>query len=285
MNIGVVCKPNLSNLNEIKKVIDKYFSDKNCKFIFDNNYSIAKDELILPLKELVKLSDLILAFGGDGTLLHIAEEVALNNKPVIGFNLGNLGFLTEAPLSDFNVILDNFFKDNLRSDKRNLMTASLMVENKNEIKRNFLNDIVINKGALSKIINLDLHIDDKLVSQIRADGIIISSPTGSTAYSLSAGGPIVVPNLPLMVITPICPHTLSNRPLVISDNCEVTVTLESNNPVYATFDGSNSEELAGKFEVRIIKSNLDFNLLRMKNNAYFSVLKNKLMWSNTYESK
>ena len=284
MNIGVVCKPNLPNIDEIDKVLLEYFKNKDCKILHDKNYYIKPEETLLELKELATKSDLILAFGGDGTLLHIAEEAALQKKPVIGFNLGNLGFLTEAPLSNFQTILDNYFKNNLRSDLRNLINAHLIKENKQEVKQNFLNDIVINKGALSKIIDLNVFIDDKLVSQVRADGIIISSPTGSTAYSLSAGGPIVAPNLPLIIITPICPHTLTNRPLVISDKSKVSVSVDSSKPIYVSFDGSNSEELDGKFIINIEKSNLNFNLLRMKKNEYFSVLKNKLMWSNSYET-
>ena len=283
MNIGVVCKPNLPNIDEIDKVLLEYFKNKDCKILHDKNYYIKPEETLVELKELAIKSDLILAFGGDGTLLHIAEEAALQKKPVIGFNLGNLGFLTEAPLSNFQTILDNYFKNNLRSDLRNLINAHLVKENKQEVKQNFLNDIVINKGALSKIIDLNVFIDDKLVSQVRADGIIISSPTGSTAYSLSAGGPIVAPNLPLIIITPICPHTLTNRPLVISDKSKVSVSVDSSKPIYVSFDGSNSEELDGKFIINIEKSNLNFNLLRMKKNEYFSVLKNKLMWSNSYE--
>ena len=283
MNIGVVCKPNLPNIDEIDKVLLEYFKNKDCKILHDKNYYIKPEETLVELKELAIKSDLILAFGGDGTLLHIAEEAALQKKPVIGFNLGNLGFLTEAPLSNFQTILDNYFKNNLRSDLRNLINAHLIKENKQEVKQNFLNDIVINKGALSKIIDLNVFIVDKLVSQVRADGIIISSPTGSTAYSLSAGGPIVAPNLPLIIITPICPHTLTNRPLVISDKSKVSVSVDSSKPIYVSFDGSNSEELDGKFIINIEKSNLNFNLLRMKKNEYFSVLKNKLMWSNSYE--
>tara|TARA_Y100000817_G_scaffold283786_1_gene249908 strand:- start:129 stop:986 length:858 start_codon:yes stop_codon:yes gene_type:complete len=285
MNIGVVCKPNLPNIDEIDKVLSKYFRGKDCKILYDKNFYIKPKDRLVELEELAIKSDLILAFGGDGTLLHIAEEAALQKKPVIGFNLGNLGFLTEAPLSNFQTILDNYFNNNLRSDLRNLINAHLIKENKDEVKQNFLNDIVINKGALSKIIDLNVYIDDKLVSQVRADGIIISSPTGSTAYSLSAGGPIVAPNLPLIIITPICPHTLTNRPLVISDKSKVSVSVDSLNPIYVSFDGSKSEELKGKFVINIEKSNLNFNLLRMKKNEYFSVLKNKLMWSNSYESK
>ena len=239
MNIGVVCKPNLLNIDQIEEVLSEYFKNKDCKIFYDKNYYIKPKDTLVELKELASKSDLILAFGGDGTLLHIAEEAALQKKPVIGFNLGNLGFLTEGPLSNFQTILDNYFKNNLRSDLRNLINAHLIKENKDEVKQNFLNDIVISKGALSKIIDLNVFIDDKLVSQVRADGIIISSPTGSTAYSLSAGGPIVAPNLPLIIITPICPHTLTNRPLVISDKSKVSVSVDSSNPIYVSFDGSN----------------------------------------------
>ena len=153
-------------------------------------------------------------------------------------------------------------------------------------KTSFLNDVVINKGALAKIINLDLFIDKSLVSNMRADGIILSSPTGSTAYSMSAGGPIVTPSLPLVIVTPICPHTLSNRPLVISNKSVINVRIEPlNSPVFTTFDGNLSMEMEAGVELEISKSPLKLKLLRSKKTEYFNVLKDKLMWSKNYGRK
>jgi len=284
MIVGVVCKPELKNLNKIHKLITEYFKDKNCKIIYDKNFKIKKNKFTSQIN-LIKSSNIVLAFGGDGTLLHIAKDAAKFQKPVIGFNVGNLGFLTEAPLSKFKTVMNKYFKDDLRSDKRNLLVANLESKEKKVKNKSFLNDLVINKGALSKIIDLNVFVDGKPVSQIRADGLILSTPTGSTAYSLSAGGPIVVPSLPLMIITPICPHTLSNRPLVISEKCEVSIRVNSDNHVFASFDGANNEKLNGKTTISVKKSSLTLNLLRMKNTEYFSVLKDKLMWSNLYEHK
>ena len=224
--------------------------------------------------------------GGDGTLLHIAEAAAKNKKPVIGINLGNLGFLTEAPISKLKNLLEEFYDDNLVVDTRELLQAKIVKNGKQILKTSFLNDVVINKGALAKIINLDLFIDKALVSNIRADGIIFSSPTGSTAYSMSAGGPIVTPNLPLVIVTPICPHTLSNRPLVVSNQSIIRVKINSlNSPVFTTFDGDDSMEMGEGFELEISKSTLKLKLLRSRKTEYFNVLKDKLMWSNNYGRK
>jgi len=224
--------------------------------------------------------------GGDGTLLRIAEDAAKNKKPVIGINLGNLGFLTEAPISKLENLLDDFFENNLVLDTRELLQAKIIKSNKLLFKTSFLNDVVINKGALAKIINLDLFIDKSLVSNMRADGIILSSPTGSTAYSMSAGGPIVTPSLPLVIVTPICPHTLSNRPLVISNKSVINVRIEPlNSPVFTTFDGNLSMEMEAGVELEISKSPLKLKLLRSKKTEYFNVLKDKLMWSKNYGRK
>ena len=230
--------------------------------------------------------DVLIVLGGDGTLLHIAEAAAKNKKPVLGINLGNLGFLTEAPINKLEHLLEEFFDKNLIVDTRELLQAKIIKDKKAILKTSFLNDVVINKGALAKIINLDLFIDKALVSNIRADGIIFSSPTGSTAYSMSAGGPIVTPSLPLVIITPICPHTLSNRPLVVSNKSAIRVKINSlNSPIFTTFDGGDSMEMEEGFELEITKSNLKLSLLRSQETQYFNVLKDKLMWSNNYGRK
>ena len=230
MIFGIIAKPNLKNFDRIKSSLTNFLKKRNSSALIESNLSNADydSKIYVTRKTLVKKSDVLVVFGGDGTLLHIAEEAAINKKPVIGINLGTLGFLTEGSISKLNSILKEFFENKLVPDKRQLLNARIYKKNKLVSKTNFLNDAVINKGALAKIINLDLFVDDILVSNLRADGIILSSPTGSTAYSLSAGGPIVIPSLPLVIITPICPHTLTNRPLVISNNSNIKIRIKTN---------------------------------------------------------
>ena len=288
MIFGIIAKPNLKNFDRIKNSLTNFLKKRNSSVLIESKLSNADydSKIYVTRKTLVKKSDVLVVFGGDGTLLHIAEEAAINKKPVIGINLGTLGFLTEGSISKLNSILQEFFEDKLVPDKRQLLNAIIYKKKKLVSKTNFLNDAVINKGALAKIINLDLFVDDILVSNLRADGIILSSPTGSTAYSLSAGGPIVIPSLPLVIITPICPHTLTNRPLVISNNSNIKIRIKTKgSPVFLTFDGNSSLEIENDYDVQVSKSPLKLTLLRSTKTKYFDILKDKLMWSNNYEGE
>ncbi|MBT3475545.1 NAD(+)/NADH kinase [bacterium] len=288
MIFGILAKPNLNNFQKVQETLGKFLRNRNSKILIEESLRQKPDSSFeyTSKKELIKESDVLIVMGGDGTLLRIAEDAAKNKKPVIGINLGNLGFLTEAPISKLENLLDDFFENNLVLDTRELLQAKIIKSNKLLFKTSFLNDVVINKGALAKIINLDLFIDKSLVSNMRADGIILSSPTGSTAYSMSAGGPIVTPSLPLVIVTPICPHTLSNRPLVISNKSVINVRIEPlNSPVFTTFDGNLSMEMEAGVELEISKSPLKLKLLRSKKTEYFNVLKDKLMWSKNYGRK
>ncbi|MEE2974986.1 MAG: NAD(+)/NADH kinase [Thermodesulfobacteriota bacterium] len=283
MIVGVIAKPDLEGFHKVIKNLEQTLKKYKAELLAEDilNEAVNLPANFVSRTELIKKSNLIIVFGGDGTLLHVAEEAAINKKPVIGINLGSLGFLTEAPYERFKVILDDFFEGKLVKDNRQLLQATLSKDNKIIRKTNFLNDVVINKGALAKIISLDLYIDKILVSNLRADGLILSSPTGSTAYSLSAGGPIVSPGLPLVIVTPICPHTLSNRPLVVSDNSAIKIKINSTNyPVFATFDGNESIEIDNISELTVLKSKHKLTLLRSPDTEYFHVLKDKLMWSN-----
>ena len=288
MIFGIIAKPNLKNFDRIKSSLTNFLKKRNSSALIESNLSNADydSKIYVTRKTLVKKSDVLVVFGGDGTLLHIAEEAAINKKPVIGINLGTLGFLTEGSISKLNSILKEFFENKLVPDKRQLLNARIYKKKKLVSKTNFLNDAVINKGALAKIINLDLFVDDILVSNLRADGIILSSPTGSTAYSLSAGGPIVIPSLPLVIITPICPHTLTNRPLVISNNSNIKIRIKTKgSPVFLTFDGNSSLEIENDYDVQVSRSPLKLTLLRSTKTKYFDILKDKLMWSNNYEGE
>ena len=288
MIFGIIAKPNLKNFDRIKSSLTNFLKKRNSSALIESNLSNADydSKIYVTRKTLVKKSDVLVVFGGDGTLLHIAEEAAINKKPVIGINLGTLGFLTEGSISKLNSILKEFFENKLVPDKRQLLNARIYKKKKLVSKTNFLNDAVINKGALAKIINLDLFVDDILVSNLRADGIILSSPTGSTAYSLSAGGPIVIPSLPLVIITPICPHTLTNRPLVISNNSNIKIRIKTKgSPVFLTFDGNSSLEIENDYDVQVSRSPMKLTLLRSSKTKYFDILKDKLMWSNNYEGE
>jgi len=276
-----MAKPDLSGFDKIIKTVER------CVKAYHKFSVMVENRNGISRKDIMSTADAIIVFGGDGTLLHIAEEAAVNKKPILGINLGTLGFLTEAPLKYLDEVLVNLIEGNLIEDNRLLLQARIYKNNKTIKKTNFLNDVVINKGTLAKIINLDLYIDKILVSNLRADGLILSSPTGSTAYSLSAGGPIVSPTLPLVIITPICPHTLSNRPLVVSHNSKIKIKIDSSTyPVFATFDGNESLEMERGFELVVSKSSHKLSLLRSPNTEYFDVLKEKLMWSNNkYDRK
>ncbi len=273
--IGVVAKPDLKGFDKIVKTVEKCVrAHYKSSVIVEGRDGVSREHIM-------SVADAVIVFGGDGTLLHVAEEAAINKKSILGINLGRLGFLTEAPLKSLEQVLQNLLQDQLVKDNRRLLQAKIFKDNKMIKKTNFLNDVVINKGTLAKIINLDLYIDELLVSNLRADGLILSSPTGSTAYSLSAGGPIVSPALPLVIITPICPHTLSNRPLVVSHDSKIKIKIDSSTyPVFATFDGNESLEMEHGFELVVSKSSHELSLLRSPNTQYFDVLKDKLMWSN-----
>ena len=288
MIFGILANPNLVNFEKVKKTLVKFLINKKSSVLIEDFFAKKGDRSVsyISRENVIRKSDVLIVLGGDGTLLHIAEAASKNKKPVIGINLGNLGFLTEAPVGELKELLEEFFQNNLVLDTRDLLQAKIFKSGKLIYKKYFLNDVVINKGALARIINLDLFVDKSLVSNIWADGIIFSSPTGSTAYSLSAGGPIVTPSLPLVIITPICPHTLANRPLVISNKSVVRVRVDSfKSPVYATFDGNASMEMESDFELEVSKSPLKFKLLRSKQTEYFNVLNEKLMWSNSYGRK
>ena len=276
-----MAKPDLSGFDKRIKTVER------CAKAYHKFSVMVENRNGISRKDIMSTADAIIVFGGDGTLLHIAEEAAVNKKPILGINLGTLGFLTEAPLKYLDEVLVDLFEGNLIEDNRLLLQARIYKNNKTIKKTNFLNDVVINKGTLAKILNLDLYIDKILVSNLRADGLILSSPTGSTAYSLSAGGPIVSPTLPLVIITPICPHTLSNRPLVVSHNSKIKIKIDSSTyPVFATFDGNESLEMERGFELVVSKSSHKLSLLRSPNTEYFDVLKEKLMWSNNkYDRK
>jgi len=224
-------------------------------------------------------ADLHVVIGGDGTLLSAAREVAHRPRPILGVNVGSLGFLTETSLEEMEEVLKEVLEGRYAVDRRMMLQAILRRGGKTVARQPVLNDVVINKGALARIIDLELTIDKKFVTHYKADGLIVSSPTGSTAYSLSAGGPIIDQSMGALVITPICPHTITMRPLVVSEECLVEIVLHSDQTeTYLTLDGQVGHPLREGDRVQVRRDRSHVLMVRSRRKSYFEVLRHKLRW-------
>ncbi|HJY88324.1 MAG TPA: NAD(+)/NADH kinase [Candidatus Acidoferrales bacterium] len=233
---------------------------------------------ILPREQLPGQVDLLIVLGGDGTLL-AAARLTEGSVPILPVNLGGLGFLTSVTLEELYPILEQVLEGRHRISERVLLEAEVLREGKVVERQRALNDAVLNKGTLARMIDVDLHIDRTYVCRYRADGLIISTPTGSTAYSLAAGGPIVYPLVEAFLITPICPHMLTNRPLVIPNTSEIEVEFQAGEePVYLTLDGQVGVELRYGDRVAARKAGTKLRLVRPQRKTYFEILRNKLKW-------
>lgn len=230
-------------------------------------------------REVAARSDALVVLGGDGTLL-AASHLIETPVPVLGVNFGSLGFLTEITLPELYPALEGVLAGDYQFEERRMLRAAVRREGEPEVAGDVLNDVVITKAALSRIIELDVTVDGIFVSAFRADGLIISSPTGSTAYNLAAGGPILHPALPAVVLTPICPHMLTNRPLVVSDQATVEVCLVRirESEVHITFDGQHGFPLTSGDIVTVSRSAKTLRLVKAPGRDYFKVLRTKLKW-------
>ncbi|MGH9380975.1 MAG: NAD(+)/NADH kinase [Thermoanaerobaculia bacterium] len=224
--------------------------------------------------------DLVIALGGDGTLLSVARGLRAG-VPLLGVNLGNLGFLTEVSRDELYPSLVDVLAGRCTVEERAIFRAELRRVAGATQTYNVFNDVVIAKSALSRIIELTLSVDDQLVVTYRSDGLIVSTPTGSTAYNLSAGGPIVSPQLPVAVLTPICPHTFSLRPLVVPDTSVVEITLETQREeVFLTLDGQEGTTLGYRDAVRVTRDERSVPLVRTQRHGFFDSLRGKLRWGS-----
>jgi len=234
---------------------------------------------VLEHEELADTVDLIVVLGGDGTMIATARMLDKRAVPVLGINYGSLGYLTEVRVDEMDAALDAALAGDYRLDPRMMLSAELTRGGEQLLYNRVLNDVVISKSALARIIEIETRLDGQFVNCFRADGLIVSTPTGSTAYNLSAGGPIIYPSMDAIVITPICPHTLSNRPLVVPDNAEIELVLKTGKEdVALTLDGQVGYAMELDDRVCIRKSRTTFNLVQPLNRNYFEVLRGKLRW-------
>lgn len=223
--------------------------------------------------------DLVVVLGGDGTLLKAARLYGGRGAPILGVNLGGLGFLTEINLEEFYLILTAIQGGEFQTEARMMLSAEIIRQGLVLNPTSFLNDAVINKGALARIVDLETSIDDLFLTSYRGDGLIVSTPTGSTAYNLAAGGPILHPALQTIILTPICPFTLTNRPIIVQDNSTIEIRLGSKaRDVWVTFDGQIGYPLEPEDLVRIKKAPVQIELIKSPFKNYFEILRTKLKW-------
>lgn len=238
----------------------------------------------LSLAEMGQQIDLAIVVGGDGTMLNVARKLAEFRVPLIGINLGRLGFLTDIPAGTMLDSLALILNGDYQTEERLLLYAEVQRAGRVLHTTNALNDVVVNKGQLARLIEFEIYVDDEFVNGTRADGIIIASPTGSTAYALSAGGPILHPTLPALVMVPICPHTLSQRPLAISSESRVDIVMThtSQQSAHVTFDGQMNYSLQDQDRVQVRKSDHPVVLLRPSHRNHYEVLRAKLRWGEKF---
>jgi len=233
-------------------------------------------------RALVDQVDMVLVLGGDGTLLAMADRIgeAQSRIPILGVNFGSLGFLTEVTLPELYRSLDAAVSGQAQVEERLMIRSTTLRAGAFFTEHIVLNDVVVTKGARSRMIDLSVWIGDEFVTRVKADGLIVASPTGSTAYNLAAGGPIVQPDVDALIVTPIAPHTLTNRPIVIPALSPVRVQplMDDHDEVFVTFDGQAGLQLQADDEIHIRQSDTPIHLMRSSTRSYFKVLREKLKW-------
>ncbi len=274
---GIVIKPHAPSVEGILKIVVEYLEARGIACVLED---VAARKLGRPdgieRAAIAAASDLVVVLGGDGTLLSVAHHAAKAGVPVMGVNLGRLGFLTEITVSEAVPTLEKF----LAGDAGLISSRSLLEARTANAASFCLNDAVITKGAAARMIELAVGVDGRDVATLKADGLIVSTPTGSTAYSLSAGGPILHPQVPAIVLTPICPHTLSFRPMAVPATSTISVRLlTGGEEVHVTFDGQRGGVMVRNDVVEICKAPFELQLVTSPKRSYYDLVKEKLGWA------
>src|SRR5258708_6042156 len=280
--VGIISRPRREDIARVVPPLINWLRAHDVQVVCDSETSGCIGALAGDSRErenLAACSDLLIVLGGDGTLLSAARMAVDCKVPILAVNLGGLGFLTTVPQDEIYSILEEIFTNKHRVSERVMLEAEI-VRGGTVIRRQIaLNDAVLNKAALARIMDLELRVDGEYVTTYKADGLIVATPTGSTAYSLAAGGPIVYPTVEAFVATPICPHTLTNRPLVIPDSVTVDIDFKAEgDAVFLTLDGQVGIELVRGDHIRVRKAVEKLHLVRPAQKTYYQVLRNKLKW-------
>ncbi len=278
-SIGITANPGKAGLGDLIRQICDWLTGRGVQVIAQGDLAgkLGSGIREASLDQMAKEIECLLVFGGDGTILNCSRMVAASGVPVLGINLGHLGFLSEIDVPDIQSGLESVIRGDYHVEERMMIHAAVIRDGSEIDNYMGLNDAVITKGAFARLIFLETRVDGEQVGTYPADGIIVSTPTGSTAYSLSAGGPVVTPELDLMLITPICPHALWARPIVISSDCVVEVELLSDKgEVMLTIDGQHGLGLVKGDVARITRAPFKVKFIRLKTRNFFKVLKQKL---------
>jgi NAD+ kinase len=281
-SVGILTKPKFPEAKSTLEDVVSWLRARSIDVVLDTTSAILLGEQgAYQEVSLARKADVLLVLGGDGTMLNAARLAGERGIPILGVNMGGLGFLTEVRLESLYPSLERVFANDFVLDERLMLRTHIHRPGETIAQGAVLNDVVINKGTLARMIELRIAIQGRFVTNMRGDGLIISSPTGSTAYSLSAGGPIIDPAVQSLILTPICPHTLTHRPLIVPGNTEIEVTLTSRDDgAMATLDGQVGVAIAQGDTVVIQTSEQRTRLIRFPESNYYDVLREKLKWGD-----
>ncbi len=281
-SIGILAKPKFPEIKSTLQDVVTWLRARSIEVILDQASAMLLGEQGGYQKtQLASKADVLLVLGGDGTMLNAARLAAERGIPILGVNMGGLGFLTEVRLENLYPSLERVFANDFVLDERLMLRTHIHRHGETVAQGVVLNDVVISKGTLARMIELKIAIQGRFVTNLRGDGLIVSSPTGSTAYSLSAGGPIIDPEVQSLILTPISPHTLTHRPLIVPGHAEIEVTLTSKDDgAMATLDGQVGVAITQGDSVVIQTSENRTRLIRFPESNYYDVLREKLKWGD-----
>ncbi len=277
--VGIISKPKIAHAPELVSGLLEWLSERGIRYRCDQQTAeYAGSATFFSREELPEGIDLLIVLGGDGTLLSAARIIGGRDIPLFAVNLGHLGFLTSIQLDQLYPELKRALSGEHRIGRRRMVDCELVRDGVQIASYSALNDVVITKSELARMIDLDTHVDNHFVAAYKADGLIISTPTGSTAYSLSAGGPVIFPSVNALCITPICPHMLTNRPVLVPDNSVIQIFNHGEDGTYLTIDGQVGEPLSKGDRIVCRSSQKTIQLIRPPKMLFFDVLREKLKW-------
>ncbi|HTC63265.1 MAG TPA: NAD(+)/NADH kinase [Candidatus Saccharimonadales bacterium] len=280
--VGIISRPRREDVARVVPPLVNWLQAHGAEVVCDSETSDCIEPVAAQIRkreDLPSCTDLLIVLGGDGTLLSAARLAAERGVPILAVNLGGLGFLTTVSQDEIYSILEELFSGKHRVSERVMLEAEIIRAGSVIRRQIALNDAVLNKAALARIMDLELRVDGEYVTTYKSDGLILSTPTGSTAYSLAAGGPIVYPTVEAFVVSPICPHTLTNRPIVIPDSATIEIDFKAgDDAVFLTLDGQIGIELVRGDHIRVRKAEKKLMLVRPSKKTYYQILRNKLKW-------